>query len=140
MHFLRNTLQIRPFVVDLASRLNCNERQLRLVPDIRSVFFLLPLHKMTSGNSSVPPIMYYALPAESPLQLIANPGRTWCLSIRAGVVTRNCIFHDLIWAVNLSARTVAFDLRGHAKRPASCFFFSQYELESAVRSLAAANV
>lgn len=90
----------------------------RLVPS-----FLLPLHKMTSGNSSLPPIMYYALLAESPLQLIANPGRTRCLSIRTGVVTRNCIFHDLIWAVNLSARTVAFDLRGHAKRPAGCFFF-----------------
>lgn len=53
----------------------------------------------------------------SPLQLIANPRRTRCLSIRAGVVTRNCIFHDLIWPVNLSAPTVAFDPREHAKRP-----------------------
>jgi len=86
--------------------------------------FLLPLHKMTSGNSSLPSIMYYALPSESPLQLITNPRRTRYLSIRAGVVTRNYIFHDLIWAVNLSARTVAFDLRGHAKRPAGCFFFA----------------
>lgn len=77
---------------------------------------------MTSGNSSLPPIMYYALPAESPLQLIANPGRTGCLSVRAGVVTRNCIFHDLIWPVNLSARTVAFDLRGHAKAGRLLFF------------------
>lgn len=107
--------------------------------------FFLPLHKMTSGTSSLPSIMYYVLPAEGPFQLIANPGRTRCLFHSNGrrdeelYLPRFNLGGESFRANSRFRSTRACKTAG---RPAGqlFFFFSQRELESAVRSLAATNV
>lgn len=71
--------------------------------------------------------MHYVLSAENPLQLIVNL-RTRRLSIRTGVVTRNCIF--LRFNLNGESFRANSRFRSDAGVQGGQLFFSQVELES----------